>query len=919
MKRTILKKMVMLAGLVLLSVVSRAQQGECGTVISQSEFNAAKNITISSVPKNKASSIVKVKVFIVCSGATSSTAATTLADIDNRISDINAVYSSANIEFERCSEPRYLLNSPDFNFPYDQYNQASTNDKRLCERNDMANVINLYVVNKIGPGNIGGYAQFLGGSGTNRVIVGVKRPDGNNNDLSYILIHELGHIFGLLHPCGFRNGSTDELVDGSNSATTGDLVEDTPADPFVTTYLANTSTVCAYPDNPPTACSQDPSWCDANNELYQPLSDNHMFNLACPSMINFTQGQFDRISSTYNDIFQGKVSGTPKLAITSNSPYNLLLGCFGLSFSTRGYCDYENPIIEMTVREVTYNPMDFSYPYVSGTDVKRVLTTSEYADLVLGSLDFTSFSNGSNSITLQPNKYYLVNIVNKGLGNIWEPNYFYFHAKPGKHDYSMRDFAADIGEEPSDKWEDGIFKSPDLWNNVPASLGFDPNEHDEPDFVTAPASQGNMMRFNLRNIGCNSAPPATPHELRLFWTRARTTELWDKHWIYSKAKVKDPLGVLVVGGSEITIDPATGPYSDVSDPIDLQDISPNTDYLSIVGQSLTEREWFPPNPSLYDVTNGQMSNAGNRPVICFLAVINDKNNADDPLIWEPTTGVSALPEVPVYQFTKNNNNVVTRNSILMDEPQYLVDNGGGSWDHGFGTVLVNNDQPTARPITLCVDLDDIGLPTDFRAYGRIEVGVTNGLWNNWVSSGMNEENMTVITPTLFELTDVHGCIEDILVLPGSNEQIGLRFVYDGNATLPSIEENYEYVLSATYGESTRGTNSVFQARVPIQSPLNLQNKRSTFAEKMEQEDLELIVYPNPAKEEFLMSASLPEQSHYTITLTDAFGRLLEEINTVNTTKYFSHKFDMTAKRDGIYYITLKSGELTQQKRVILVD
>jgi hypothetical protein len=616
-------------------------------------------------------------------------------------------------------------------------------------------------------------------------------------------------------------------------------------------------------------------------------------------------------------------------------PLPVLDGCKPIKLTTDGLCPSGNlPPVFMTAQEITYDPITFDYSFI-GQEVNRNLTASEVQLLANKNLTFTSFSNaaGTSTINFSGNKWFLIKLVNVRNGG-WKEYYRYFQVKTGKHDYAMKNNAGSNASifgtnpeyyEPSGKDDSDIFKSPDLWNNVPASLLFDPNEHDEPDFVTvippATTGSGNMMRFNLRNIGCNSAPPVTPHTLRLFWTRARTTELWDKHWIYSKAMVDDPRGSSfpkVVGGSEITIDPAMGPYSDVSQPIDLQDVPAGSDYLSIVGQSGTETEWFPPNPNLYNVTNGQMSTAGNRPVICFLAVINDKNNADDPLIWEPTTGVSALPEVPVYQFTKNNNNVVTRNSILMDNLQYLVDNGGGSWDHGFGTVLVNNDQPTARPITLCVDLDDIGLPTDFRAYGRIEVGVTNGLWNNWVSSGMNEENMTVITPTLFELTDVHGCIEDILVLPGSNEQIGLRFVYDGNATLPSIEENYEYVLSATYGESTRGTNSVFQARVPIQSPLNLQNKRSTFAEKMEQEDLELIVYPNPAKDQFLISVSLPLLSEYTITITDAFGKQIEVIEGTNATKYFSHKVEMKGNRAGVYHINLQSGDVVQQKRVVLV-
>jgi len=732
------------------------------------------------------------------------------------------------------------------------------------------------------------------------------------------------------------------VVDGGTHQTFNDTkrfkVKYNPAvfggNTFVTTRISIADNISDYSVSVTSAIPSIPD--PPINQLFADvvIFDSWMFNIDVTKTGTGTPDPCDFIQVNFKVCGPGVNCNLPNSSLVTSvflrfkdlevlSDKNALMGCNGLSFTASGICPTNPPVMELSIQEATLDPMTLDYTIVPNTEVKRQLTTSEISSMVNTSLDIFSFASPTSnpsSMLVQSNKYYVATMVDKGLGNLWIPTYHYFHTKPGTHDYAMRDFAADIGEEPSDKWEDGIFKSPDLWNNVPA-IGGDPNDHNDPDFVTFPATQGNMMRFNMKNIGCNTNPPSKDHTLRLFWTRARSDELWDEHWIYSKAKVDhptDPTKPKVVGGSEITIDPATGPYSDASQPIDLQNIGPNTDYLSVVGQTLTEREWFPPNPSLYNVTNGQMSNAGNRPVICFLAVINDKNNADDPLTWEPTTGVSALPKVPVYHFTKNNNNVVTRNSILMDNQQYLVDHGGGAWGHGFGTVLVNNDQPTARPITLCVDLDDIGLPADFRNYGRIEVGVTNGLWNNWVSSGMNQENMTVISPTLFELTDVHGCIEDILVYPESNEQIGLRFVYDGNATLPSVEENYEYILSATYGEAARGTNSVFQARVPTQSPLNVQNKRSVDIEKIDQKDLELIVYPNPAKDQFLISVSLPLLSAYTISITDAFGKQIEVIEGTNATKYFSHKVDMKNNRAGIYYIILQNGDVVQQKRVVLV-
>ncbi|MBX2874120.1 MAG: hypothetical protein KTR30_18525 [Saprospiraceae bacterium] len=51
-------------------------------------------------------------------------------------------------------------------------------------------------------------------------------------DLPKSLSHEMGHYFGLLDTYGTEN-TPPELVDGSNCETAGDLICDTPADPFV--------------------------------------------------------------------------------------------------------------------------------------------------------------------------------------------------------------------------------------------------------------------------------------------------------------------------------------------------------------------------------------------------------------------------------------------------------------------------------------------------------------------------------------------------------------------------------------------------------------------------------------------------------------------------------------------------------------
>jgi len=48
----------------------------------------------------------------------------------------------------------------------------------------------------------------------------------------FAVAHELGRFFGVPYTFGDGEEQTEELVRGENSATTGDLLTDTPADPF---------------------------------------------------------------------------------------------------------------------------------------------------------------------------------------------------------------------------------------------------------------------------------------------------------------------------------------------------------------------------------------------------------------------------------------------------------------------------------------------------------------------------------------------------------------------------------------------------------------------------------------------------------------------------------------------------------------
>ena len=112
--------------------------------------------------------------------------------------------------------------------------------------------------------------------------------------------HHLGHTFGLRNT---YDPFTIELVDGSNCATTGDLLCDTPADPFGQSITTATAAEQALIEQHLLVTAFNDSTCefvyeikDPNGEYYQPDMGNIMSHYPCKC--GFTQDQFRLMAET---------------------------------------------------------------------------------------------------------------------------------------------------------------------------------------------------------------------------------------------------------------------------------------------------------------------------------------------------------------------------------------------------------------------------------------------------------------------------------------------------------------------------------------------------------------------------------------------------------------------------------------------
>ena len=162
----------------------------------------------------------------------------TLQDVNDTFSLLNADFNSHNIYFVWNGTIDYI----------DDTNKYYVPSVSIFTYNNHQNGIDIYLYSDdIDEDDAGGLANGVGNS--SEFYVGGKYWKTPYPSLvpSHVVSHEMGHVLGLWHTHhGTFNEGGDtnqcaELVDGSNSDTCGDYIEDTPADPNLS-YNVNPAT-----------------------------------------------------------------------------------------------------------------------------------------------------------------------------------------------------------------------------------------------------------------------------------------------------------------------------------------------------------------------------------------------------------------------------------------------------------------------------------------------------------------------------------------------------------------------------------------------------------------------------------------------------------------------------------------------------
>lgn len=219
---------------------------------------------------------------------------------------VNSIYTSAGIEFYFCGSPRAIQGRSIYT-----YSEAA---ELLNRSYHIPNTINIFYLDEIGSHELNSFACGIStfpfnSTPEHRFIIMQKGCSTNGTTLA----HEIGHFFGLLHTHETALGQ--ELVDGSNCESAGDLICDTPADPNLAFTGLN-------------GCSYQAPYTDRNGDLYQPDPANIMSYAPATCRRRFTVDQAMMMNYWYNAELSYLVSACdfyPDYAM-STGDYNITAG-----------------------------------------------------------------------------------------------------------------------------------------------------------------------------------------------------------------------------------------------------------------------------------------------------------------------------------------------------------------------------------------------------------------------------------------------------------------------------------------------------------------------------------------------------------------------------------------------------------------
>lgn len=245
-----------------------AQLSRCGTELTDNQkvFEAVLTDSVTSV--FEINRTLHVSLFIVKDSE---------GEINVDTSGFNTAFSGLNKAFDKIKLD-FRISSLNYidNYHFDVLKKDG-NEYDMVTQNFVTNTINLYLVSHLYDGNsqeVCGYTYYP--AEKKEFIILSKQCMAEE-----FLIEQFGHFLNLYHT--HETGFAEELVNGSNCSTAGDLCCDTPADPDLTGKVTSD-------------CQYESMVQDENNDYYTPSVFNYMsFGPGECNKCYFSEEQFIRV------------------------------------------------------------------------------------------------------------------------------------------------------------------------------------------------------------------------------------------------------------------------------------------------------------------------------------------------------------------------------------------------------------------------------------------------------------------------------------------------------------------------------------------------------------------------------------------------------------------------------------------------
>ena len=157
----------------------------------------------------------------------------------------------------------------------------------------------------------------------------------------------------------------------------------------------------------------------------------------------------------------------------------------------------------------------------------------------------------------------------------------------------------------------------------------------------------------------------------------------------------------------------------------------------------------------------------------------------------------------------------------------------------------------------------------------------------------------------------------------SNNYSYVRLPYTGQTeyTLTNLNKNtkYQWRIKTSCG-STSGSYSstktfITGSRIMAQDLATLNYRNTNSGNNLEES--EMMIYPNPAKEQFTLTYNSPAEIDVQIQIMDISGRIVREMKSHFSPGENEVRFDTADLNNGLYMLSIRNENLQETKRIII--